>query len=197
MACDLGGPNLSAVEDRLRDGSRPIDFLVNCAGFTVFGPFHEVKLEETLGLISVNVRALVSLCHAAAGVMSTRGRGSILNISSRAAFGSRADAAAYGASKAFVNIFSRSLSAELGPLGVRVSCVCPGATLTDFFQRAGVSPGDFQTDWQEADEVAEVSLAAAEAGDVIVITSSANRVAIENWITDEWASVVVREPESR
>jgi hypothetical protein len=197
MICDLGGPDLSVIEDRLREESRPIDLLVNCAGYTLAGPFHEVKLEETLGLISVNVRALVSLCHAAAGVMSTRGKGSILNISSRAAFGSRPGGAAYGASKAFVNNFSRALSAELGPLGVQVTCVCPGATLTDFFERAGMSPGDFQTNWQAADEVAAVSLAAAEAKDVIAITSQASRVSIENQIKDEWSSVVVREPDPR
>ncbi|GAA1858900.1 hypothetical protein GCM10009836_43910 [Pseudonocardia ailaonensis] len=195
IICDLSGDGVSVLEQRLASEESPVDLLVNCAGYTVVGPFHGTDLPRTLDMLSVNTMALVRLTHAAATAMAGRGDGTILNISSRAGFGPRAGAACYGASKAFVNIFSLALAEELAQTGVRVVCVAPGATSTDFFQRAGLDMAAFNhTVFQTPEEVAEVCLKAIGASDRLTLTSQENADAISRWIADISESFTIRPP---
>lgn len=78
--------HLHAVEERVTDPSRPVELLVNNAGFGTMGRFAELPLEREMQEISLNVVALVRLSHAALGAMVERGRGGVINVASIAAF---------------------------------------------------------------------------------------------------------------
>ena len=179
LPADLGaGEDRQRVVERLESRSRPIDLLVNNAGFGTVGDFIDQDAEIEASMIDVNIGAVQRLAHAAGSAMAERGRGGILNVSSIAGFGPTPRSATYGATKAFVTSFSESLSVELGPQGVVVTCLCPGLTRTEFQEKADYQPGALrQSFWQSADEVAEAGLAAIAAGRTVVVPGAHNKVA--------------------
>lgn len=116
---------------------RQIDLLVNNAGFGTSGPFLDNDRIRNRESIRVNVSALVELSYLYLPKMLQRKSGSILNVSSVAAFESTPQMAVYGATKAFVYHFSQSLWAEYHKQGIHVLALCPGPTATNFFQISG------------------------------------------------------------
>jgi uncharacterized protein len=118
-------------------------------------------------LLDVLVRAVMRLCHAAAGGMAARGSGGILNVSSVAGW---IPGGTYSAAKAWVTVFSEGLNRELAGSGVRVTAVCPGFTHTEFHARADMDlsalPEFF---WLNADDVAAQSLSSLEKGHAISV----------------------------
>jgi len=122
---------IARVERRIADGN-DIDFLVNNAGYDVFGSFAEIPIEKTLGLINCLELACVRLTRAALPAMLVRRRGAVINVSSIGAFGPKPHDSTYVAAKAYLNQFSESLSIELQGSGVRVQALCPGFTLSGF-----------------------------------------------------------------
>ena len=179
LAADLADRGaLGDVEARLGDSTRPVDLLVNNAGFGVNGDVAEVDVDELTRMIDVNVTALVRLTSAALPGMLARDRGTVLNISSLASFQPAPGFASYSASKAFVTSFTESLHEELRGTGVHATAVCPGFTSTEFQVRAGGSqssrfPGAL---WQTAEEVAAEALSAAARGRAVAVTGAINRV---------------------
>ncbi len=137
MPGDLTVPGAArALVEAVHALGRRVDVLVNNAGFAAHGEFTAVPVELQLGQVDLNVRVLVELTHLLLPEIEAR-RGGILQIASTAAFQPIPRMAVYGASKAFVLSFSEALWAEYRPRGVRVLAVCPGATDTPFFARAG------------------------------------------------------------
>lgn len=118
-------------------GARPIDHLVNNAGFGTTGPFIEADPARELRQIELNVAALVHLTRLVVPGMVARGRGRVLNIASTAGFQPGPYMATYFATKAFVVSFGQALHHELRGTGVRVTTHCPGATATAFAATAG------------------------------------------------------------
>ncbi len=178
LTADLADPNeLSYVEDRIRDRTFPIDLLVNNAGFGFQGRFHELDVEREAAVVGVNVLAVLRLAHVAATAMAAEGKGGILNVSSMAGFLASPGTATYAASKAFVTSLSEAMHAELEPLGVHVSALCPGFTRTDFQDRA-----DYDTSslpeflWQSADDVAAAGLEAIAKNRTVVVPGATNKV---------------------
>ena len=170
--------DLDRVVDRLRHREKPIDLLVNNAGFGTVGDFLDQDPEREAAMIDVNIGAVHRLAHAAGTAMADRGGGAILNVSSIAGFTPSPKSATYGATKAFVTSFSEALAVELGPQGVVVSCLCPGLTRTEFQEQADYRPSalpDFF--WQSADEVAEAGLAGLVAERIRVVPGVHNQVA--------------------
>ena len=128
---DLG--TRSGVDELLAHlGGRPIDVLVNNAGFGTYGPFAETDEVREHGMVGVNVDALMGLTRAVLPGMLARGRGGILNVASTIAFQPGPYQAVYGASKAFVLSFSQALWGEARGTGVTVTALCPGPTATGF-----------------------------------------------------------------
>ena len=130
---------LALVEARLADRERPIDLLVNNAGFGLRKRFLDNTVEEETEMLEVLVTAVLRLSHAALGPMAERGSGGIINVSSVAAFLPRGT---YSAAKAWVNSFSEWAHLEYKSRGVTVMSLCPGFTKTEFHERMQVTPGD-------------------------------------------------------
>lgn len=179
LVADLGqADQLDQVEERLAAPGRPIDLLVNNAGFGMGGPFVDNDMAIETDVVAVNVVALMRLAHSAAVAMSERGRGGILNVSSLAGELVAPNSAVYSATKAFVTSFSESIAEELHPAGVTVSCLLPGMTRTEFQQRAEFdTSGIPEMLWQDAPDVASEALEGLAAGRARIVPSRINKVA--------------------
>lgn len=153
---------LAAVEARVASTERPIELLVNNAGFGLKGRFLDNDVEVEQQMLDVLVTAVLRLSHAALRAMSERGHGGLINVSSVAAFLPRGT---YSATKAWVNSFGLWAANEYGPSGVRVMTLCPGFTKTEFHQRMGIgrdsAPGFM---WLEAPFLVEQALADFDKG---------------------------------
>ncbi|GAA5156543.1 SDR family oxidoreductase [Nocardioides marinquilinus] len=140
LVADLVDPDqLATVATRLADTERPVDLLVNNAGFGLKKRFLDNPVEDEVAMLDVLVRAVLVLSHAALGAMTERGRGGIINVSSVAAFLPRGT---YAAAKAWVNSFSEWAANEYRDRGVTVTSLCPGFTKTEFHERMDVRRGD-------------------------------------------------------
>ena len=117
-----------------------VEYVVNNAGFGLFGEAIKLKRAEQLGIIDLNIRMLTDLSLRFSEHL-IRHRGGILNIGSVAGFLPGPGMAVYYASKAYVLSFSEALRRELAPYGVRVTVVCPGPVPSEFQARAGFRPG--------------------------------------------------------
>jgi uncharacterized protein len=167
LVADLTEPGaLASVETRLDADERPIDLLVNNAGgASQHAPFLELDRDALTDDAYLNSLALLRLTHAAARAMVERGGGSVINVSAGVGFYPLPGAAAYGASKAFVNSLSEALNYELRDAGVRVTAVCPGFTRTGAQQRLGMNVASVPRPlWMEPEEVASAALRAAARG---------------------------------
>jgi short-subunit dehydrogenase len=138
VALDLGvqGGGAALARKIAEQGLR-VDVLVNNAGFGLAAPFADGSSADLLGMVDLNVRALVELTHIYWKGMLASGRGGVLNVASTAAFQPGPFMAVYYASKAFVLSLSEALWEEARGTGVKVSCLCPGATLSNFRARSG------------------------------------------------------------
>src|SRR5499426_1344001 len=131
VAADLSSRSgVSALLDHV--GDRPIEVLVNNAGFGSYGPFAEADSDREDEEVAVDVNAVVTLAHAFLPGMLARHSGGILNVASAIAFQPAPYQAVYAASKAFVLSFSQALWAEARGAGVAVTALCPGPTRTGF-----------------------------------------------------------------
>jgi uncharacterized protein len=140
IAMDLSQPKApQALFAKTQKLKLQVDVLVNNAGFGSSGNFVELDRHRELQQVDLNVRALTELCHLYGAEMAKRKTGKILNVASTAAFQPGPWMSVYYATKAYVLHFSEGLAEELKPRGVQVSVLCPGATVTEFADTAGVS----------------------------------------------------------
>ena len=128
------------IAEALSAAGVEVEYVVNNAGFGVFGRAVQRDRADQLDIIAVNIRALTDLSLRFSEQL-IRHRGGILNIGSIAGFLPGPGMAVYYASKAYVLSFSEALRAELAPHGVRVTVVCPGPVPSEFQARAGFTPG--------------------------------------------------------
>jgi hypothetical protein len=139
--CDLEQPDAGdKIAAALNDAGVEVEYVVNNAGFGLFGNAVELDRAEQLNIIAVNIRALTDLSLRFSDSL-IRNRGGILNVSSIAGFLPGPGMAVYYASKAYVLSFSEALRGELAPRGVRVTTLCPGPVPSEFQARAGFKPG--------------------------------------------------------
>lgn len=136
---DLASPKAAqSLFSKTQKAKLEIDVLVNNAGFGSSGKFVDLDLKRELMQIDLNVRVLTELTHLYGAEMSKRKKGRILNVASTAAFQPGPFMAVYYATKAFVLHFSEAIADEIKPRGVQVSVLCPGATVTEFADTAGM-----------------------------------------------------------
>lgn len=181
LAHDLARPG--AVRDlaaALAAAGASTDILVNNAGFGLIGGFADGDPAEQLGIVDLNVRALVEAT--AQFLPEIRAaKGKILNVASVVSyFPGGPGMATYYASKAFVLSFTRALWRELRAEGIGVTALCPGVTATGFQARAGFGPetGLTYMPSQTAAEVAEAGYAGLSAGRREVIPGLLNKLTV-------------------
>jgi len=180
LVADLAdAAQIATVEARLADAARPVDLVVNNAGFGTYGDFADLDLDGETREIAVNVTAVVRLTHAALGGMLARGRGAVMNVSSVAGLQATPGNATYGATKAFVASFGEAVAGELAGTGVTLTTVLPGFTHTEFAERAGIGGRQIpKPAWQSATDVAAAAIAATRAGRPWLVPGALNKVMV-------------------
>ena len=178
VAVDLSKSNAAArLMADVEANGETVDLLVNNAGFGLIGRFAELDAKRERQMIDLNVGALTDLCRAVAPAMIERGSGAILNVASTAAFQPGPKMAVYFATKAFVLSLSEALHEELKPHGIKVSCLCPGPTRTEFGEVAGFGGnGLFDRVAMSADKVVETGLAGLDANRAVVVAGWLNKI---------------------
>ena len=141
IPCDLEQPDAGdKIAAGLAAEGVEVEYVLNNAGYGLFGNAVELDRADQLGMIAVNVRAMTDLSLRFSDQL-IRHRGGILNVCSIAGFLPGPGMAVYYASKAYVLSFSEALRRELAPRGVRVTALCPGPVPSEFQSRAGFEPG--------------------------------------------------------
>lgn len=153
-----------------------VEWLINNAGFGSVGDFSTLNLDRELQMIDLNVRALTALTHHYLPLMRSRGRGTIINVSSAAGFQPIPFMATYAATKAFVTSFSEAIAEENRPYGIRVLALCPGSTKTNFFAASKIERPIQVKGQQTAEEVVETALRALKGGKTLVVSGFVNYV---------------------
>jgi uncharacterized protein len=157
--------DVERVAERLRSEERPVGLLVNNAGAAAGQRFVDGDLGREEAVLDVMVRCVLVLSHAAAGQMTARGRGAILNVASVAAL---IALGTYSAHKAWVRTFTEGLAVELRGTGVTATVVCPGFVHTEFHDTAGIDMTWLpEVAWLRADDVVAAALADVRRGVVI------------------------------
>jgi uncharacterized protein len=177
-AIDLSKSNAAAkLMADLEASGETVDLLVNNAGFGLIGSFAELDAKRQREMIDLNVSTLTDLCRAVAPRMIERKSGGILNVASIAAFQPGPKMVVYFATKAFVLSLTEALHEELMPHGVRVSCLCPGPTRTEFGDLAGFrGNGLFDRLAMNSPEVVAAGLRGLDKNRAVVVPG------IVNWI---------------
>lgn len=160
---------VTKVAERIEDAERPIEIVVNNAGFSVHTLLTDRDLTNHDRGFEVMMRAVLVLAGAAGRAMAKRGHGRIINVSSTAGF---VTIGSYSAIKAWVTSFSESLAVELRGTGVHVTALCPGYVHTEFHERGNVSTSkipDFM--WVPAESTVRTALRDSERGKVVSIPS--------------------------
>jgi hypothetical protein len=141
IPCDLEQPEAGdSIAAALTAADVEVEYVVNNAGFGLFGTAIELDRADQLNIIAVNIRAMTDLSLRFSDSL-IKYRGGILNVGSIAGFLPGPGMAVYYASKAYVLSFSEALRGELAPRGVRVTTLCPGPVPSEFQIRAGYKPG--------------------------------------------------------
>jgi short-subunit dehydrogenase len=178
LALDLSKARAAAeLMADVKANGETVDLLVNNAGFGLIGRFAELDGRRERQMIDLNVGTLTDLCRAVAPGMIERKSGAILNVASTAAFQPGPKMAVYFATKAFVLSLSEALHEELKPHGIKVSCLCPGPTRTEFGDVAGFGGnGLFDRVAMNAAEVVEAGLKGLDSNRAVVVTGWLNKV---------------------
>lgn len=178
VAIDLS--KTSAAQKLIADleaNGEQVDLLVNNAGFGLIGRFAELDAKRSRQMIDLNVGVLTDLCRAVAPGMIERKSSGIINVASTAAFQPGPKMAVYFATKAFVLSLTEALHEELKPHGVKVSCLCPGPTRTEFGEVAGFGGnGMFDHVAMGPVEVVEAGLKGLDKNHAVVVPGWMNKV---------------------
>ncbi|HEU4415509.1 MAG TPA: SDR family oxidoreductase [Candidatus Angelobacter sp.] len=154
-----------------------VGVLVNNAGFGSYGLFSENDSQSALEMVQVNIAALTALSRLALPGMLQRKQGRIMNVASTAGFQPGPLMAVYYATKAYVISFSEAIANELKGSGVTVTCLCPGATETEFARRANMEDSRlFKMGAMRSMDVAKAGYQGMMKGKTMVIPGVMNKI---------------------
>lgn len=191
IAKDLFDPKAAReIYDEVNERELRVDVLVNDAGQGVYGMFHETDLEQELAIIQLNCSSLVVLTKLFLKDMIARNSGKILQLASVVSKSPSPLMAVYAGTKAFVYNFTQSLINELKDTpGVTMTALQPGATDTDFFNKAGAQDASVVVEGKLADpaDVAREGYDALMSGDSKVVAGVKNKImsAMGNLMPDQ------------
>ena len=181
IAKDLARPEAAReIFDAVSDARLEVEVLVNNAGFGLLGKFWELDAREQIDMVQLNVTALTHLTRLFLPQLIARRRGMIMNVASTAAFQPGPLMSVYYATKAYVVSFSEAVHNEARDFGVTVTCLCPGATKTEFDKRAGNSNSKLfkSGDVMSARQVAEIGWNAMKRGKPLAIAGAKNALMV-------------------
>lgn len=206
IVADLAAPAAAgALWGEATAGGKTVTILVNNAGFGHFRAFGEVPIARETEMLQLNMIALVELAHAF--VTAHRGRPAdqpvyLMNVSSIAAWQAVPHFSTYAASKAFVRSFSEALYYEQRGRAVRVHCLCPGGTTTEFHATAGAGNYGWlaNASMLPADAVAEAGVRAMLRGKKTLVTGVLNKLSafftgmLPRWLASRASMRVMGKP---
>lgn len=168
------------IFDELEEKSINIDVLINNAGTQVYGLFYETDLKKEIELLKLNIISLTELTKLATrNWIKQRKQGKILNIGSIGSFMPVPLNAIYCASKAYVLSFSEGISKDLKKTGITITTLCPGATKTEFAEKAGMTGARiFLHGVMKPDIVAKVGYKALMKGKRKVVAGFINKLMV-------------------
>ena len=176
VECDLStAEGVQELTDVI--AGRPVDALLANAGRGLGKAFLDQDLDDALKVIHTNIDGTVRLIYEVASGMRERGEGRILITGSIAGLMPGTFQAVYNGSKAFIDSFSVALSNELKDAGVSVTCLMPGATETDFFERADMLDTKVGSgEKANAADVAKTGFDAMMKGELKVVAGLGNKM---------------------
>ncbi|MBN8251537.1 SDR family oxidoreductase [Priestia flexa] len=164
--------------DEIKQQRITVQFLVNNAGFGLYGTFIETSWAEEADMIDLNIKTLTYLTKLFLPEMVERNEGRILNIASVASFLPGPLMAVYYATKAYVLSFTEALENELKDTNITISALCPGPTKTGFSDRANLSSSKlFESGALHVEDVAKVGYEQFMRGKTIIIPGAKFKVA--------------------
>jgi short-subunit dehydrogenase len=178
IAYDLFEPeNAFALHSEVRDRGIDVEILVNDAGQGQYGEFKDTDIHRELRIINLNICSVVVLTKLFLRDMIERGGGRILNVSSIASKMPGPWQSVYHATKAFVQSFTEAIREEVKDHGVSVTALLPGATATDFFNKAEMTNSKLVKEEKLYDpaDVAEDGYKALMNGDDKIISGLGNK----------------------
>jgi short-subunit dehydrogenase len=173
--------SIMQVYGHLQAKNIDIEILVNDAGQGVYGKFIETDLNRELDIIQLNIASLVGLTKYFLRDMVKRGSGKILNVSSIASKTPGPWQSVYHGTKAFVQSFTEAIRAEVKDEGVTVTALLPGATDTDFFNKANMTDSKAVQDKEALSDPADVAKDGYEAlmsGKDMVVSGFKNKMQV-------------------
>lgn len=178
LAIDLGEENAAQkIFDWCLEHQYSVNILVNNAGYGVHGYFHKMKKEEIQKIVLLNIESVIMLVYTFIPELKKHSNAHILNVSSTAAFQPVPYLNLYAATKAFINSFSGALREEVQELGINVSCLAPGPTDSDFFNKSGVASDlDLSTVKMKPEEVAEEGVTGMLNNKALIIPGVSNKL---------------------
>ena len=177
ISLDLAQPRSgAALVDRLSGAGLEIDVVVNNAGFGLQGEFAKLPIDRQTEMIQLNVTTLTELTRLLLPGMLARQRGGVLNVASTAAFQPGPLMAVYYATKAYVLSFTEGIAEEVAERGIKVSCLCPGPTESEFAERSGMGRTNvFKGSVMSSEQVAREGFDGWNAGKVVIVPGFMNR----------------------
>lgn len=187
LATDLSTPDVArSVYKWVEQNNYQVSVLVNNAGYGLAGSFEKFTIEQNRDMMNLNMITLTEMCQVFLPMLKRHSQAYILNIASSTAYQALPQMAIYAATKIFVLNFSRALKFELKDSPVSVTCVSPGATDTNFNDRADI-PAKARKAAEKVvmtpQEVAKTAIDAMFAGKTEVIPGIVNKLgAFLAWI---------------
>lgn len=198
IAKDLFDPEAAFdLYDEIAERGIAVNILINNAGQGAYGLFAETDIRRELAIVQLNISSLIVLTKLFLGDMLDRGEGKILNLSSIASKVPGPWQSVYHGTKAFVQSFTEALRSEVKGLGITVTALLPGATDTDFFNKAGMQESKVVADKDKLADPAKVAKDGYDAlmnNDDKVISGIKNKVTVgmSNLMTDNKAADMMK-----
>ena len=180
IACDLSEDGAAQkLYNDVKSKNLNIDILINNAGFGEHGLFTETDLEKELKIIHLNIISATVLAKLYLKDMVARKNGKILQLGSVASFIPFPKMAVYGATKAYIWSLSQALYKETEGTGVTITTLCPGASDTEFFERAGAEDTIvMDTPLSDPADVAKAGYDALMNGDRYIVPGMMNKIQV-------------------
>ncbi|MGG4142519.1 SDR family oxidoreductase [Paenibacillus algorifonticola] len=178
IAKDVAAPGVpEEIFNELKEKEIDVDYLVNNAGFGLFGTFMETDMEQEINMIDVNIKALTVMTKLFLPDMIKRGHGGVMNVASLVGFFPGPMMSVYYATKAYVLSFTEALENEVSGTGVTVTALCPGLTSTGFVDRSGMGASKMvKGAIMEAGQVAEEGYRGFLRGKTLIMPGARNRL---------------------